>query len=65
MQTVIETPDYIRDAKVARLTESEQAHISISSRNTRTLVTKSLARVALARFALRVVAAGKAAVTEW
>jgi hypothetical protein len=27
MQTVIETPEYIRDAKAARLTESEQAHI--------------------------------------
>ena len=27
MQTVIETPDYLRDAKAARLTESEQEHI--------------------------------------
>ena len=27
MQTVIETPDYLRDVKAARLTESEQAHI--------------------------------------
>jgi hypothetical protein len=29
MQTVIETPDFLRDAKAARLTESERANIVV------------------------------------